>query len=55
MTNKQHEELKQMGEKHTLEASIVYQVGVTINIELLQEESSEQLKNMSQDFQNKNE
>lgn len=35
MTDKQHEELKQMGKKHTLEASTVYDVGVTINIELL--------------------
>lgn len=35
MTNKQHEMLTQMGKKPALEASTVYQVGVTINIELL--------------------
>lgn len=44
MTNKQHEMLTQMGKKPALEASTVYQVGVTINIELLQEEGWEQLK-----------
>lgn len=42
-----------MGKKHTLETTMIYQVAVPINIEVLQEEGWEQLKK-TQDFENKN-